>query len=274
MLREGVEWFGETTPNVVVSVNLCTTTSAPPTTLFGLPDLSVDDIYLVDEFGNRRPDPTGVGSDVSGNLFYSIKNIGGLAAIATQSSVAWLDSGQNPGGNSVDDVVGLPASTSSQEWLGLHNCPTPGSFFYWKICADSSNVVGEATKSNNCHQERWWCPGSLSTTTTTTSSSTSSTTTTLYTRTVTLKYKVTDADEPGMKFNCSIWTNVSGYWSVNRTTLGVKSSETNNVFLLGVPAGMYGWTVNCSDGAHNVYPTAANAPRDTPNGYWIFYVKA
>ena len=273
MLQEFIEWFGQITPNVVVTVNNCTTTTLPP-----LPDLTVDDIYLVDQFGNKLPDPTTNSSTASGNLFYSVKNIGGSDANATQSSVTWLDSSLNPGGNSIDDVVALPASTSSQEWLGLHSCPTPGHFFYWRVCADASNNVTEVSENNNCYQERWWCPGITATTTTTTSlstSSTTSTTMTLYTRTVTLKYKVSD-QHADQKFNCSVWTNIPGNWAVNRITSGVNSSETNRVVIYGVPEGAYGWTVNCTDGViPKIFPK--NASRITggaPGPYWLFYVKA
>jgi len=58
---------------------------------------------------------------------------------------------------------------------------------------------------------------------------------------------------------------VSG--TVNRTH---PSSTPKTYVLLDVPGGWYQWTVNCSDGVHNVYPNAANAPR----GYWMFYVNA
>jgi len=64
MLREGVEWFGQTTPNIAVTVNRCTTTTIP-----SLPDLTVNDIYFVDEYGNKLPDPALGGSVSRGNLF-------------------------------------------------------------------------------------------------------------------------------------------------------------------------------------------------------------
>ncbi|MFZ2455588.1 MAG: CARDB domain-containing protein [Candidatus Altiarchaeia archaeon] len=266
MLREGVEWFGATTPNVVVGVNLCTATTFP-----GLPDLTIDDIYLVDEYGNMLPDPTSSSSASGGNLFYSIRNIGGSAAGASQSYVSWLDPGLNPLGNSVDDVVALPAATSSQEWLGLYDCPTPGHFFYWKVCADAANVAGEVTEDNNCYQERWWCPGIMSATSTTTSSST---TTTMYSRTVFLKYNVTG--EGSSNYNCTLWTNISGSW-INAFYPGVNKLVVNRVVFPGVPEGMYGWTVNCTDGmspSAYAFNGVHNSPDIPGKKYRIFYIKA
>lgn len=127
-------------------------------------------------------------------------------------------------------------------------------------------------------------PPSVSTTTTippaaiTTTTTTTSTTTTLTavpgTKTVTLRYKLTYNEDPDALFNCSIWTNVSGEpMSVTAVQNNTLPSEYQKTYrLLKVPTGWYRWTVNCSDGAHNVYPNATEAPRGAPKGYWLFYV--
>jgi hypothetical protein len=375
MLREGVAWFGETTPNVVVSVNLCTTTTSTTSTsssttsttstttvpllpdllvsdirsvgdliVFDLrnsggsgaalsvsslrvdgdlvmqandsaigagvvrqdsfvgyswvcddsrdvvtvcadvtnlvlesnesnncltevwncpmPDLVIDDIFLVDGDGNNLADPVASGSSVEGNLFFGIKNIGDSDVVATQSSVSWFDLSFNPLGDVL--MVGAPGLLVDTrgdvwvKWLGKYDCPTPGDFFWLQVCADAPNLVLERSE-DNCYKEKWWCPKPL------------------YTTNVLLEYMVTDVDNPSRKFDCSIWTNVSGSWSVNLTVSNVRSSETNQVVLLDVPEGMHGWTVNCSSDGSNYFAKngkkheAAGAPTDKTR---IFYVRA
>jgi hypothetical protein len=116
-------------------------------------------------------------------------------------------------------------------------------------------------------------PGTTTTTTTTTTSSSTTTTFAMPgTKTVSLKYKLSYHD-PETLFNCTIATNIPG--NGIKVQNQVKSSPSNKyVTISGVPSGMYRWTVNCSDGVHNVYPLSSNAPRGTPKGYWIFYVTA
>jgi hypothetical protein len=274
MVQEAVMWFGDYTPNVAVSVTDCatittttTTRASTTTTLPSLPDLVIEDIYLVDEYGNRLPDPVTESSDPNGLLFYDIKNIGTVGAAASQSSVAWLDAAGNPGSASFDNVVPLPAGMVSYPYLGQHVCPTPGSFFYWKICADSGGVVAESSEGNNCRQERWWCPLSTSTTVPSTT-----TTTLFYTEVVTLKYNVTD--DRSTKFNCSLWTNVSGTWGIDKTSVNLNRLEANYFVLFGVSEGSYGWTVNCTDGVDSSFPSnAVKSSSEAPGGFWNFNVR-
>jgi hypothetical protein len=98
---------------------------------------------------------------------------------------------------------------------------------------------------------RGGCAGSTTTTTTTTlnlattSTSTTSTTLIVFTRSVTLWYNVTGGSS---KYNCTVWTNISGSWIMG-LPVQVLNSQRNHVLFSGLHGGMYGWTVNCSDGA-------------------------
>jgi len=190
----------------------------------------------------------------------------------TRSSLMWLDEDLNPLGSAADNVAPLPVGTSSEEWLGMRDCPTPGRYFYWKVCADDPNTVAEESEGNNCRREKWWCPSIIITTTSTTS--TSSTAPMAYSKTVSLRYRVSD-EYHDQAYTCSIWTNVSGVWAINQTQINVKKSVDKTVRLIKVPPGMYGWTVNCSNGSLNFYADngvhdASGAPAG--NKVWIFYV--
>jgi hypothetical protein len=65
---------------------------------------------------------------------------------------------------------------------------------------------------------------------------------------------------------------VDGTWKIN-VTQRVSRNEQKKVILLRVPEGMYGWTVNCSDGMNAyVFPNNATRTAGAPGKYWIFYV--
>ena len=114
-----------------------------------------------------------------------------------------------------------------------------------------------------------------STSFTSTSSTSPTTTTTLYTRPVTLKYNVTD--DHATKFNCSLWTNVSGNWKIEQTNTNINKLETQYFVLNNVPEGTYGWTANCTDGTNTPSSYPYNAYKTTPTipnmKYWTFNVK-
>jgi subtilase family serine protease len=151
-----------------------------------------------------------------------------------------------------NDAV-ISGGVTRQDSFTGYNWVCSGASDNITVCADSTNLVPESDESNNCLNETWDCP-----------------LTPPITKTVTLKYKLTYAD-PDVLFNCSIWTNISGAMAVTKTQNNTKPSSDNKIqTLMKVPEGSYRWTVNCSDGVHNVYPLAANAPR----GEWIYYVKA
>jgi hypothetical protein len=91
---------------------------------------------------------------------------------------------------------------------------------------------------------------------------------------VTLKFNVTD--DHATKFNCSLWTNVSGGWRVDQTFVNVDRLVTKYAVLQGVPEGNYGWTVGCTtEGVSDpVFPY--NAVKRVPGvqgGIWTFSVK-
>ncbi len=90
---------------------------------------------------------------------------------------------------------------------------------------------------------------------------------------VSLRFNVTD--DHATKFNCSLWTNVSGSWRVNKTYVNIGRTTANYDVLYGVPEGVYGWTVGCSDGvADPVFPFNAQSNPAAPGGKsWTFYVK-
>lgn len=160
-----------------------------------------------------------------------------------------------------DDGYGLtcipPRTVQSMILINVPGSPVPST-------TTTTTTISSTTTTN---------PPAITTTTTTTIGSTTTTTFVAPgTKTVTLKYKLSYPD-PETLFNCTMSTNISG--SETRSQNQVKSSPNNKYLtIMHVPSGMYRWTVNCSDGVHNVYPLADNAPRGAPEGYWIFYVTA
>jgi hypothetical protein len=78
-----------------------------------------------------------------------------------------------------------------------------------------------------------------------------------------------DIADYGDKYNCSLYTNVTGTWKVNKT-IEIQNSYPGFIRLYNVPQGTYKWTVNCSNAEGMWYPR--NAPRGGSKGYWILYV--
>ena len=223
-----------------------TTTSTPPTT-FAQADLSVPAI--------RHAGST---------ILYDLLNSGGAAAAASKSSLT-ID------GSFIreENVAAIAGGSMRQESFNyVWSCS--GASDIIRVCADSGHVVPESDETNNCNTVTWNCGGG---TTTTTSSSTSTSSTIPYTKVVTLRFIVND--NHSSKLNCTLLTNISSSWTVNRTLIGVKANEINRTVLYGVPEGEYGWTVNCTDGViPKIFPKNATRTSGGPGPYWLFYVKA
>ena len=151
---------------------------------------------------------------------------------------------------------------------------TTGTYnFQWRMLRENVEWFGQTTPNIAVNVNS--CPAATTTTTSSSSSSSSSTTsTTLYKRIVTLRFIVND--DHSSKLNCTLFTNVSSTWKVNRTLIGVNANEVNHTVLYGVSEGMYGWTVSCSDGLHQyIFPrNASRTDGVAPGQYWIFYVRA
>ncbi|PIN68618.1 hypothetical protein COV93_08795, partial [Candidatus Woesearchaeota archaeon CG11_big_fil_rev_8_21_14_0_20_43_8] len=47
--------------------------------------------------------------------------------------------------------------------------------------------------------------------------------------------------------NCSLYTNITGAWTINQTNSSITSSTTNNFYIFNVPEGRYAYNVRCSD---------------------------
>lgn len=91
---------------------------------------------------------------------------------------------------------------------------------------------------------------------------------------VVLKFNV--SDDHSDKLNCSLWTNISGSWKVDVPFPNVSNAGVMSALFQGVPSGMYGWTVNCTDGV-NPSTYASNGVHTSPQApgkYRIFYVNA
>lgn len=178
-----------------------------------------------------------------------------------------------------DDGYGFsciqPASTKSMVQIFLNGCTTTSTTSSTSTTTSSTSTSSTSTTSSTSSSSTSSTTSTSPASSTTSSSSTSSTTTTLYTRSVTLKYNVTD--DHAAKLNCSLWTNISGTWKIEKTYTNINKLEAQYFRINNVSEGTYAWTANCTDGVntpssypYNAHQTSAQAP----GVYWTFNVKA
>ncbi|MFZ2455586.1 MAG: hypothetical protein WAX07_03825 [Candidatus Altiarchaeia archaeon] len=153
----------------------------------------------------------------------------------------------------------------SVEWFGDYTPNVAVNVIDCTTTTTPSTTLASTTRASTTSQ--------ASSTTSLPHATTTTTTTTLpFTRAVTLRFIV--SDDHSSKLNCTLFTNVSSTWKADKTLIGVNANEVNHDTLYGVPEGMYGWTVNCTDGLHpSVFPRNATRTTGAPGKYWIFYVK-
>lgn len=67
----------------------------------------------------------------------------------------------------------------------------------------------------------------------------------------------TPSDNLGLA-NCSLYGNFTGEWALNQTDGNVSTNSVNNITLLGLPEGIYGWNIQCFDLAGNAVELDGN----------------
>ena len=277
MLQEGVNWFGDLTPNVVINVIARPATTTRPTTTTTGPPYN-DAAYV----SQSVPSPMCTGKSYSVSV--TMRNTG---------TTTWTAAGnyrlgsQNPQDNTIwgtgrvflsgSDSIGPGASKTFAFTVTAPS--TPGTYnFQWRMVQDGVEWFGGYTPNvavtvNLCTTTTTTRPSTTTTTrpstTTTTRPSTTTTTTTTTTAptaSVVFRYRATDDHKVAA---CTIWADVFGPWQKYKTDTEIENGAVNEFVMDGIPPGTYKWSVSCIDDVPQ-----GSVLKNAPNGYWTFTVSA